>query len=239
MRRLFGRNHIGQCSFEVSSSNDVKPKVSVLGEYLEITPKCKCGEELGVFSVADKSSYIIERARLDLKEADEKGRPRRIQRDASHLIPLNCSKCGREFHVSVHFVLDKQWLKKFDKRYKAGHKKLLYGNCLEVDVEIKGGYIESEKHQPLTLSDLVSPKHACCVRLNVPELYNAVEEMIKAISDYWEGGEVPKQRELKIKAKCAYCLGEATVKAALIPKLPSKSASIHGIIAKYKAWQNR
>ena len=239
---MFGKLHIGSCAVSVESSNDVKPKVSIVGDSLKIEPFCKCGASQGVFTISDKSSLIIERAREALRAADEKGRRRLIERDESSLINCACSKCGRQWAVSVRFSLAKQWLKRFDHKYTHGHAELLYGECLKVDVEIDGGYFEGERRQPLALADLISPKHACSVPLVVPELRQATEKMIKAISDYWEGGELPKPRKLKIEAKCRYCLGKATIKATLTPELgiirPNQKL-LGQLIKQYKAWQNR
>jgi len=153
-------------------------------------------------------------------------------------IDTSCSKCGREVHVSVHFVLSKKWLKDLNRARKHAKESMLYGGCLEVSAEIKGGHFAKTRDMR-TVAELLNPLCACGVELKSMKARGAFERIIRQISEFWEKGVPVESISIEDKVKCTYCLYTAKIKVAFTPKLPTKNSTIPETVQKYQQWQKR
>lgn len=230
---------IGKCTVEVNSSNSVKPKTEKARDgSLNVTPRCVCGATFGTYTLTDRTNKIIETALEDKARAEAKGRRPVLSLVDFSSIDEFCSSCGRPLHVKIQWHLTSKWLKNLNKQRKHAREVLLYGDCLEVSVEIKGGHF-TETRQRRLISELLNPVCACGVELNPLKLREAFERIVSQINTFWEEGTPVEPISLEAKEKCAFCLYMTKIKVGFTPKLPTKNSTIPQIIAKHSAWQKR
>ena len=236
--KLFGKLQLGKCTVEVSSSNDIKPHAEVKGDTLLVTPKCKCGTELGTFEIDDHTSKIIESALVEKRIAEEHGKPLRVHMDDFSSIHCVCSECGREIHVSIHHTLTEKWLEDLNQTRTHAKETLDYGACLRLEIELKGAHLKQTR-QPHLLSELVNPICACGTEITPISLRTAIETMIDEISRFWKESVEVKPKTVKIKEKCRFCLHDVKITAKLTPTLPNRNDSVQDIVQKFQNWKER
>lgn len=229
---------LGNCKLRVESSNDQKVKVVKRTDSLTVFPKCICGyKHTRGFSIDSHESKIIEEMTVQRRKSEETGRRLPMCKSSLSTIIVNCPNCNRQYSVTINFVLDKPFLKRFSKQRAEAREHLIYGNMLTLDVSVKNGFF-AETRQPRTLAEISHPICWCGTELAPVKLLNDVQHAIDSVNIFWQTGDLPLELKGSERCKCLFCLNDAKIKWHIKPILP-KNESIPQIIGRHESWLTR